>query len=479
MKRKLLLLVMIISITVLLLPINTDAKENDITVVINGETQEFDVPPVIVDGRTLVPLRHIFEVLGAQLEWEGSTQSINATKDSTVVFLQVGNTNARINNQSRQLDVPPIIIEGRTLVPLRFVSESLGVKVDWNGTTRTATLIEAKEEIVVPIPVEPPVKEVILEDVKFKKDYVVLTLGEKELLEFKSAVEIDKWEKAGDSVELDNGSIKAIKLGDSLIKVTAKNGSTAEINVYVTGEEKTTTQGSNGFIDGFTKETENFIFYYYEREKPIMDIFIEKLESNYDRLVQKYLEGEGKKIEGGKTKAYIYDTANKYYHADAKMRNTTVLRTSSGGTAYKNSNTVKIISPYAIERPRSVQHSSEVLLHEFTHIVTTTLDKDLGKKARWLSEGISTYEANQHNTIPLYMKQGNFSTLKKLNDDGNNDNLEYTSGYFLIEFIEEIWGTDTLKKLIKSGGNIQSSLGISELEFEKRWREFVTKKYSL
>jgi competence protein ComEC len=112
------------------------------TVVLNGNTLSFDVPPAIEDGRTLVPLRTIFEALGSQIQWDGATQTVTATKDNTEIKLTIGGQ-AYKNGQPVSLDVPAKITEGRTLVPLRFVSEALGCEVSWDGSTQTITINSA------------------------------------------------------------------------------------------------------------------------------------------------------------------------------------------------------------------------------------------------------------------------------------------------------------------------------------------------
>ena len=110
------------------------------TVNLNGNRLSFDVPPTIKDGRTLVPLRAIFESLGATVDWNAATRTVRATKDDTVISLTIGEANAYRNKAMLPLDVPAQILNGRTLVPLRFVSEAMGAKVEWNGTTRTIAI---------------------------------------------------------------------------------------------------------------------------------------------------------------------------------------------------------------------------------------------------------------------------------------------------------------------------------------------------
>ncbi len=109
---------------------------------VNGKQLAFDVPPVIQDGRTLVPLRTIFEELGATVEWEAGTQTIKARRGETELSLQVGNHEATVNGQRVILEVPPRLQKGRTLVPLRFVSEALGAEVEWNQVLQLAIIVK-------------------------------------------------------------------------------------------------------------------------------------------------------------------------------------------------------------------------------------------------------------------------------------------------------------------------------------------------
>lgn len=108
-------------------------------VVLNGQTLDFDVPPLIENDRTLVPLRAIFEALGAGVQWDGATQTITSIKGNTVIKLIVDGQ-AYINGQPVNLDVPTKIIDDRIMVPLRFVSQALGCQVEWDKTIQTITI---------------------------------------------------------------------------------------------------------------------------------------------------------------------------------------------------------------------------------------------------------------------------------------------------------------------------------------------------
>ena len=111
------------------------ADEGQLSVNIDGEFQYYDQPPIIENGRTLVPLRGVFESLGASVDWDQENRIIRAKRDREVM-LQIGRQEAYIDNQKVVLDVSPMILNGRTLVPIRFVSEAMGANVEWASDSR-------------------------------------------------------------------------------------------------------------------------------------------------------------------------------------------------------------------------------------------------------------------------------------------------------------------------------------------------------
>jgi len=107
---------------------------------VNGDVIKMDVSPLIIKGSTMVPLRSLGDFIGAKVDYEPKTQKITFTLYGKVIELFIGRKTARVNGEPVELSVPPTIISGRTLVPLRFVSEKLGAKVDYEVKTRTITI---------------------------------------------------------------------------------------------------------------------------------------------------------------------------------------------------------------------------------------------------------------------------------------------------------------------------------------------------
>ena len=116
---------------------------DEISVTLNGKRINFpDQPPIIKNDRTLVPLRAIFEAMGATIDLNGATQTVTAQRGGRIIQLTIGSTKAMIGDKEYFLDVAPIIHNERTLVPVRFVAESFDAHVWWDASTRTVEITD-------------------------------------------------------------------------------------------------------------------------------------------------------------------------------------------------------------------------------------------------------------------------------------------------------------------------------------------------
>ena len=109
-------------------------------IVTNGAAKALDVPAQIIDSRTMVPLRAIFEALGASVEWDDATKTVTSVKGETTVKLTIGQASINVNGEDKALDVPAQIVDSRTLVPVRAIAESFGCEVGWDDPTKTVTI---------------------------------------------------------------------------------------------------------------------------------------------------------------------------------------------------------------------------------------------------------------------------------------------------------------------------------------------------
>lgn len=135
----------ITALLIAFLPGNTIAARA-INVTLNDKKLSFDVSPVLEDGRLLVPLRAIFEALGATINWDSATSTVKATKDGDTVKITVDKKTAYRNNTSVELGVSAKVVKGRMLVPIRFVFEALGAEVEWDAKSQMVT-INQKDEL--------------------------------------------------------------------------------------------------------------------------------------------------------------------------------------------------------------------------------------------------------------------------------------------------------------------------------------------
>jgi len=108
---------------------------------INDKYLETDVAPIIINGRTMVPMRSIFENLGAEIAWDDATKTVTGTKKGTEIKIKIDDTKAMVDGEEVALDVSATIVDGRTLVPVRFVSETLGCQVSWNEVNKKVNIL--------------------------------------------------------------------------------------------------------------------------------------------------------------------------------------------------------------------------------------------------------------------------------------------------------------------------------------------------
>jgi len=139
----------LITLTLIFSMVMTTCAMPPIKVVVGGEKLETDVEPIIVNGRTMLPVRAVFESIGADVDYISEERKVVAIKDDTTVTFVIASNVMTINGVEKEIDVPAMIKDSRTLVPLRACAEAFDLDVTWNGDTRTARV-----KIPVSVPVE-------------------------------------------------------------------------------------------------------------------------------------------------------------------------------------------------------------------------------------------------------------------------------------------------------------------------------------
>lgn len=187
-----------------------------IIVLVNGQVLALDVPPLIEGDRTLVPVRAIAESLGAVVSWDEIGRRVGISHGNDNITLIIDNDVAYVNGIPRQLDVPARIVNKRTLVPARFVSESLHAEVDWNEQTRTVIITSFVN--IAPFSTDlTKLEELVLQELNQRRallSYPVLH----------SADELVKMARshAADMAESGSFSHNSNRFGDTLARSTAR-----------------------------------------------------------------------------------------------------------------------------------------------------------------------------------------------------------------------------------------------------------------
>lgn len=124
-----------------LLPVQAGAEEFEVQVTFSGTPVQFEVPPLVRQGRTFVPVRFVLERIGAQLEWNGESRQVTIVLGDRKVGLTIDSPVVSVEGQSKEIDVAPFIYRDRTMVPLRFIAETFDFSVHYNDQTRTVSLV--------------------------------------------------------------------------------------------------------------------------------------------------------------------------------------------------------------------------------------------------------------------------------------------------------------------------------------------------
>ena len=112
----------------------------DISVTIDGRESDMETSPIVDGGRVLMPIRSTFESLGATVEWNSDTNTAVAKKGTDTVEVELESKDITVNGEKRQMDIPPVAIDGRIYIPVRFAAESFGCSVAWNGAKSTVVI---------------------------------------------------------------------------------------------------------------------------------------------------------------------------------------------------------------------------------------------------------------------------------------------------------------------------------------------------
>ena len=227
-KKKMISIAAVVAITATIGSGCVLAKSNDITVTYDGEKISFDVQPEIVDDRVMVPMRTIFETFGAKVKWDSDTQTITAKKKSKTIQMTIGSSDMTKNDETYSFDVSPIIEDGRTLVPIRAISDMLGLDVEWNEKNNTVTITTPQDD----------------EDESWKNNT--------------GTVDLDNVEVTGDGISVSDNFITISKGGDFEVTGTLDDGQIVidteeKVKLRLSGMSLTNKNGSAVYVKNADK----------------------------------------------------------------------------------------------------------------------------------------------------------------------------------------------------------------------------------
>ena len=167
-----------------LIPTVSAYSEKVISLEIDGTVIRTEVPPTVIGGRTMVPVRDIFEACGANVTWDPATKKITGSKGGKNVVMQVGSNKLYMNSSVATMDCTPVIIEGRTLAPARYVALGFGGTTQWDALNKvvvitgvTTPTVETTTEMTTVAPVVVPSNEPSDEIVKVVRNDLEHALG--------------------------------------------------------------------------------------------------------------------------------------------------------------------------------------------------------------------------------------------------------------------------------------------------------------
>jgi hypothetical protein len=203
-----------------------------------------------------------------------------------------------------------------------------------------------------------------------------------------------------------------------------------------------------------TRQTDHFILRYSDATASLVDAYAAALEASWARVTADLGQGSLPRIEG-----MLHPTQSSF----------------TAATGYAATGSVEGPNRFHMV---AVPLSTQVAVHEFAHNVTLHLAPGAANDPTWLWEAVAVYEAGQlvpPSSLPSLVA-GSFPTLAALNDRGSSVSI-YAVGFVLTEFVVDGWGLAGVRQLLLARGDTQSALGLSTAEFERRWKEFVVRRY--
>ena len=139
--KKVLAIITLITLLFSVVTCFAETANAEIKVELNGEEVAFDQGPILVDEKPMIPLRAVFEKMGASVSWDNSTETVVAMCKDTIVMLQIGNEKLFKLDEVIVLETAPMLVNDRTLIPIHAISDIWGCDIEWNSETNEVVII--------------------------------------------------------------------------------------------------------------------------------------------------------------------------------------------------------------------------------------------------------------------------------------------------------------------------------------------------
>jgi len=527
--------VIVLALVSVLLP-DAILADASINVTIDGQAVLFENHgPVIADGRTLVPVRGVFEAMGFYVSWDGDTRTATLTRNGNVVEIILDSDVFTANGDEFQLEVPAQLIEGRTMLPIRAVLESVGYYLDWDGDSRTVIIASGEGGmIVLPVVVNVPVSA-YGPDTEIGRhlgvEYVISTTELTRALWDHMEGETVRWHVVELSQPLDMsrfpsvgqwplneglGGLFPTQTGDVLI-VTHPDGTNylyvdighfaghpddgyewreevhrnyirIQINIELNPTETIGAYYEMWRIElerrreenetrfGMTRRYTSDNFYWYSNSTNAR--WLPEIASGVEARVNALIDVFGEPSQ----RMYVWYYSREDYDARYVHEFGMISGDPDEGAGHAWGR-VSVIS-----KPRNITGIcpmvTELIMHEAVHILQWYLHDFLGVgEQSWIVEGTATYfmyepfgMSGWRSALVQRVRSNNIPTLNYLYNDETfwaNAGINYRWAASIFQFIHDNWGVEYIVEKNLYHGDYQGIFGISRSEFEHQWHQWL------
>ncbi|MBB6215602.1 hypothetical protein HNQ80_001691 [Anaerosolibacter carboniphilus] len=330
--------------------------------IVGSMTKDMEAAPYIKDGRTMLPIAYVADAAGIKAEniqWDGSTKTVTIFKGDSIVQMVIGSREMKIDGRTITMETVPEIVNGRTMLPIKYIGDALGVDVQWNGVTKTVTVL-TEAPVIAAAAASEQTEEAVQWDYNYDQMLEMAIKSSKDLkkqdklLEKQEELEDD----AAERFKSTNSIPREIATGDGTKQTTYRNLRSQQFAVEKAGKDMETTKESIAY---------NLKSAYYGVLKAIQN---EKLAKMGVALQNDMMNQTSSRYQYQMVSAYENDKAKKDYEEKKKQYEMTVKALDS---AYEKLNYLAGLEPkarYTLDDYVAFEEIQEIQWDLDTHIPT-------------------------------------------------------------------------------------------------------------